>query len=253
MLISTPYASRSCSHKPRPKDYPIYMPLVHLSDQSIDLVLTVTEITTLNEVTEFSSAETASWVAKLEWPEEVGGLLEVWTDGEDLVDQILHADDSVFAKASLNNGVVGKGNALLLDLSVSALVDELTNSLEVRVSVGDPWLNNLQHLKGSLSHANKDTIVDLEKTKELEDLSWFWGNLVDTGFGLTEVQFNMIRACLPLDTDNEDQLLLSRDVERALLFGDTSETNLLALLVTVLLDVLLGTLEDDTTLFLLSL
>jgi hypothetical protein len=89
----------------------------------------------------------------------------------------------IFAKAVLNDGVVGERNTLLLDLSVSALVDELTDGLEVRVSVGDPWLDDLQHLKSSLGHANKDTIVDLEKTKELEDLSWFWGNLVDTGFG----------------------------------------------------------------------
>jgi hypothetical protein len=55
---------------------------------------------------------------------------------------------------------------------------------------------------------------------------------------------------LPLDTDNEDQFLLSRDVEGVILLGNTGKTNLLALCVTVLLDILLGTLEDDTTLFL---
>ena len=107
-------------------------------------------------------------------------MLEVWTDGEDLVDQILHTDDTVFAKAVLDDGVVGKSNALLIDLSISTLVDELTDSLEVWVSVGDPWLNDLQHLKSSLGHANKDTIVNLEKTEELEDLSGLWCDLVDT-------------------------------------------------------------------------
>ena len=154
---------------------------LRLTDQSVDLVLTVTKVTTLNEMSELSGSETSSWVAKLEWPEEVGGLLEVWTNGEDLVDQILHADDAVLAKAVLDDGVVGKSNTLLLDLSVSALVDELTDGLEVGVSVGDPWLDNLQHLKGSLGHANKDTVVDLEKTEELEDLTGLWCNLVDTG------------------------------------------------------------------------
>lgn len=58
---------------------------------------------------------------------------------------------------------------------------------------------------------------------------------------------------LPLNTDNEDKLLLSWDVEGAILLSKTSKTNLLALLVTVLLDVLLGTLENDTALLLLSL
>jgi len=70
----------------------------------------------------------------------------------------------------------------------------------------------------------------------LEDLAGLWGDLVDT-----------------LDTDNEDQLVLSRDVEGTLLLGQTLKTDLLTLLVTVLLDVLLGTLEDDTTLLLLGL
>jgi len=185
---------------------------------------------------ELASAETTSWVAELEWPEEVGGLLEVGADGVDLVDQILHADDAVLAEVGLDDGVVGKSNALLVDFSISTLVDELTDSLQVGVTVSDPWLDNLQHLKSSLGHADKDTIVDLEKTEELEDLAGLWCNLVDT-----------------LDADNEDQLVLSRDVEGTLLLGKTLKTDLLTLLVAVLLDVLLGTLEDDTTLLLLGL
>ena len=207
-----------------------------MSDQSVDLVLTVTEVTTKNVVVELSWAETTSWVAELEWPEEVGSLLEVGADGEDLVDQIFHTDDTVLAEAGLDDGVVGKSNTLLVDLSVTTLVDELTDGLEVGVTIGDPWLNDLKHLEGSLGHANEDTVVDLKKTEELEDLAGLWCDLVDT-----------------LDTDNEDQLGLSWDVERTRLLGDTSKTDLLTLLITVLLDVLLSTLEDDTTLLLVGL
>ena len=54
--------------------------------------------------------------------------------------------------------------------------------------------------------------------------------------------------CLPLDANEEDQLGLSRDVEGAILLGDTGETNLLALGVTILLDVLLSTLEHGDAL-----
>jgi len=207
--------------------------LVHLSDESVDLFLTVSEVTSLNEVAEFSGTETTSWVAELEWPEEVGGLLEVGTDGEDFVDQILHADNTVLAKVLLDERVVSKSNALLVDLSVSTLVDEFADGLEVGETVGNPWLDNLEHLKGSLGETNEDTVVDLEKTEELEDLAGLRSNLVDT-----------------LDTDNENQFGLSWDVERALLLGDTSKTNLLALSIAVLLDVLLGALEDDFTLVL---
>jgi hypothetical protein len=63
----------------------------------------------------------------------------------------------------------------------------------------------------------------------------------------------MLQDSLPLDTDNEDQLVLSRYIERTILFRQTLQTDLLTLLVTVLLNVFLGTLEDDAALLLLSL
>lgn len=59
--------------------------------------------------------------------------------------------------------------------------------------------------------------------------------------------------CLPLDADDEDELSLLRNVELAALLGDASKADLLALCLTVLLDVLLGTLEDDTALLLVGL
>ena len=57
----------------------------------------------------------------------------------------------------------------------------------------------------------------------------------------------------PLDTDNEDKLRLVRDVEVALLAGDTTETDLLTLSIAVLLDVGLGTLENGRALLLVGL
>jgi len=163
-------------------------------------------------------------------------LLEVGADGENLVDQVLHTDNTILAKAVLDDSVVSKSNALLVDLSVSALVNQLPGGLEVGVTIGDPWLNDLQHLESSLSHTNKDTVVDLEETEQLKDLAGLWCDLVDT-----------------LDADNENQLVLSWDVVGTILLRETGETNLLALLVTVLLNVFLGALEDDTTLLLLGL
>lgn len=185
---------------------------------------------------EFSGAEATIGVAELEGPQEVGGLLEVGADGDNLVNEILHADDAVLAEALFNDGVVGQGNALLVDLAVSALVDELLDALEVGVTIRDPGLDNLDHLSGSLGDTDEDTIVDLEKTEELEDLAGLRRNLVDT-----------------LDTDDEDQLLLSRDVEVAFLLGNAVEADLLALGITVLIHVLLSTLEDDRTLLLVRL
>jgi hypothetical protein len=138
-------------------------------------------------MTELACTESTGWVAELEWPEEVGSLLEVGADGEDLVDQILNADDTVFAETCLDDSVISESNTLLLNLSVTALVDQLTDSLEVGVTIGNPWLDNLEHLEGGLGKTDEDTIVDLKETEKLEDLAGLWCDLVDTGVLLVMV------------------------------------------------------------------
>lgn len=213
----------------------VLIDLVHLADETVDGLLTVAKVTTLNEVLELAGAEATVGVAELEGPQEVGGLLEVGANGEDLMDEILNADDAVLAEVLLNDGVVGQGNALLLDLSVSTLVDELLDGLQVGVTVGDPGLNNLEHLSDGLGDLQEDTVVDLEKTEQLEDLAGLRGHLVDT-----------------LDTDDEDQLGLSGNVGRVVGLGGAAKADLLTLSAAVLLNVLLSTLEDDATLLLVG-
>ena len=124
--------------------------------------------------------EPARGVAELERPQEVAGLLEVGADGEDLVDQILHADDSELAKAPLDDGIVGERDALLINLTVAALVDELPDGFEGRIAVGDERFHDLEHLGGGLGQANEDAVVDLKEAKKLEDLTRLRGDFVDT-------------------------------------------------------------------------
>lgn len=125
-------------------------------------------------------AEATGGRGQLEWPEEVAGLLEVGADGVDLVDEVLDADNAELAEVLLDELVVGDGKALLVDLSVTALVDKLTDGLQVGVAVCDEGLDDLQHLNGSLGELDEDTIVDLEKTEELQGLALLGVNLVDT-------------------------------------------------------------------------
>lgn len=205
---------------------------------------------------ELAGTEATVRVGQLEGPQEVGGLLEVGANGVDLVDKILHADNAVLAEVLLDDGVVGQRNTLLVDLSVSTLVDKLLHALQVGVTVGDPRLDNLDHLGDGLGDANEDTVVDLQQTEQLEDLAGLGGDLVDTMRPLvncTQVNFWAARLNIPLDTDDEDQLGLLGHVEFAGLLGNTSQADLLALRIAVLLDVLLGTLEDNTTLLLVGL
>ena len=203
--------------------------LVHALDESVDPLLTVTLVTTLDEVELLALVEAAVGVGELEWPEEVGGLLEVGADGVDLVDEVLHADDAVLAEVLLDDGVVGERDALLAGngLGVSTLVDELTDGLEVGVAVGDEGLDDLQHFRGGLGQANEYAIVDLEQAEELQGLALLGVDLVDT-----------------LDADDEDKLGLGGDVVAALLLGDAAQADLLTLCIAVLLDVGFGALED---------
>jgi hypothetical protein len=154
--------------------------LVHASNELVDELLAVTKVTSLDEMPELPWAETASGRGQLEWPQEVGGLLEVGANGVDLVDEVLDADDAELAEVLLNEVVVGDRQALLVDLSVTTLVDELTDGLQVGVTVCDERLDDLQHLGGGLGEPDEDAIVDLEKTEELEGLALLGVDLVDT-------------------------------------------------------------------------
>lgn len=210
--------------------------LVHLADESVDLLLAVAEVTALDPVLELAAPEATSGVAELEGPEEVAGLLEVGANGVDLVDEVLHADNAVLAEVLLDDGVVSERSALLVDLAIATLVDELLDGLEVGVTVGDPGLDELDHLRGGLGDLDEDTVVDLEETEKLQNLARLGGDLADT-----------------LDADEEDQLGLGLNVGSVVVLGSARETEPLLLRLAVLLNVLLSTLEDLGTLLLVGL
>ena len=86
--------------------------LDHLHDKRVDLLGAVASIAALVEV-EKLLLESAVGGRELEWPEKVGGFLEVGADSEDLVNEILAADDVLLAKDFLDNLVIGDGMRLL--------------------------------------------------------------------------------------------------------------------------------------------
>jgi hypothetical protein len=88
-------------------------------------------VTALNECGKFASSESGGRVAEVEGVQEVVDLLEVRSDGDDLVNDVLDRDDAVFSKVLLNDGVVVQGDSLLVDLAVTSLVDKFTHGLQV--------------------------------------------------------------------------------------------------------------------------
>lgn len=107
-------------------------------------------------------------------------LLERRAGGGDLVNDVLDRDDAELSERLLNDSVGGEGDALLVDLAVTTLVDELADGLEVGLAVGDVGLDHEEHLRRGLGDLDKHTVVDLEETEELQDLLGLGGNVVDT-------------------------------------------------------------------------
>lgn len=185
------------------------------------------------------NAPTAGWVGEFEWPEEVGGLFEVRADRVDFMDEIFNADDAVLAQGIFNDLVVRQGDSLLVDLAVASLVDEFTDGGQVRVPVGHVWLNDSEELRRGLGDSNKDAVVDLMESQQLERLSWLWSNLVNT-----------------LDADNKRQLWQSLNIELAVLLRSTLSLNDTSLARRVFRLVFLSALKDNLSLgspFLVSL
>ena len=135
---------------------------------------------------ELPRPEPTGRIRQLERPQEVARLLEVRPHGHDLVHQILHADDAELAQVLLDDLVVGQRDALLVDLSISALVDEVADGLDAGVAVGDVGFDYFEHFGCGLCEFDEDAVVDLEETEELHDLARFRGHLVDTEDSLLE-------------------------------------------------------------------
>ena len=117
---------------------------------------------------------------ELEGPEEVVGLLEVGTDSPDLVNEVLNAGDTLFTENTIDNAVVGKRNARAVNLTVTSLVDEGSNSVSGRVSISDIRLDHSDHVDGGSVESDKHAVVELSESQKLHDLLLLGWELVDT-------------------------------------------------------------------------
>mmetsp|Transcript_19933 Transcript_19933/g.35876 ORF Transcript_19933/g.35876 Transcript_19933/m.35876 type:complete len:242 (-) Transcript_19933:81-806(-) len=204
----------------------VQLRLVHPPDETVDLDLAVAGLATLDVMLALD-VEAANGGGKLEGPEEVADLLEVGAAGDNLVDKILNADNAILTKALLNNGVAGERNTVALNLGEPTLVDELLDGLKVGVTVSNIGLNVLNHLHGGLVDPHKDTHVELPQAEKLKNLLGLGGNLVKT-----------------TNADNKNNLGLGLNIKAIVSTGLAAKTDKVRLLLTVLLNIVLGALED---------
>lgn len=196
-------------------------------DKRIDLILSVSKVSSLIEVLE-DSVPSTGWGSELEGPQESGGLSEVGSTGQNLVNQVLNADDAVLSKVGLDDLVVGDGNTAVVDLGKTSLVNELSHGLLVGISESDVRLNESEHVPGGLCELNEHTIVDLSQTQELQYLSGLGVKSVDTS-----------------KTNDESNLCLGFTEKVSSSLGNSSQSDQISLLGFVFPDVLLSFLEDD--------
>merc|ERR1739846_161721 len=103
--------------------------LDHLFKQLVDLILSATEVTTFDKVVDLLPPPTSGSV-QLEWPQEVGSILEVGSNIHDII-----GSDRC---------------AISINLHKPTLVDQLPDRLEVWSSPGNVGLADTKHIDGSL-------------------------------------------------------------------------------------------------------
>jgi len=142
-------------------------------------------------------AESALGRAELERPHEVVSLLEVSSNSVEFSDQVFDANDVVLSENLFNDLVRSDRDSLLVDLSVSSLIDQLRDGVSSGVSESNIRLDLLDHVKSSSVNSDEDSVVDLSKSEQLKDLFGLRSHIVDTS-----------------DSDHKDASRFSGDVER---------------------------------------
>lgn len=130
-------------------------------------------------------------------------------------------------KSLLDDGVVGDGNALATDLGIASLVDELADGLLAGVTPRDVRVRDTQHLDGGLVQLHEHAVVDLAQAEQLQDLARARVDLVDAP-----------------NADDKCELRLVRHIVVSTLASVALQGELLSLVLAVLVQVLLGALED---------
>jgi len=152
----------------------------HLLDQLVDQLLSVTPSTVALGEGVSLGLESTERRGELEWPQEVVGLLELWSAGSDLVNEVLNAGDSVLSELVGDDAVVRKWKSASVDLSVSSLVDKVLDGSSGGEAISHEWLDNLNHVPGSLVKLDEHTVVELSKSEKLKDLLGLGSELVNT-------------------------------------------------------------------------
>jgi len=204
--------------------------LVHSLDEGVDFVFSVTSISSLLEMNDFLFV-TTSGRAQFERPQKLVHGFKVLADNEDLMNNVLNAENAFAAKFFFDDGVVRDGNALMVDFGESSFVDQLSHCLQIRCSVSDVRFNEFEHFLSGGVQTDENGVVDLSQSQQLQDLSRFGIHSVDTS-----------------DTNNKSEFGFGFNIEVSGNSGSSSQFDQRSLSVSVLFHIVLCSLEDHFSL-----
>jgi len=96
------------------------------------------------------------------------------------MNKILNTGDSDFTEFTFNDAVVGEWKSSSLDFTAASFIDEFADSLSGWITVGNEWLNHLDHVPCGLVEFDENGVVQLSQSEELQDFLWLWCKLSDT-------------------------------------------------------------------------
>jgi len=144
----------------------IHIDLEHSSNQSVDFFFSISPISTFLEGVSFV-AESALRGVELEGPEEVVGLLKVRAAGDEFLDKVLNRSNTESAQTSFNDFVGSEGDSLLVDFSVTSLVDQIVDDLFGGITESNIRLNFLKHIQSGSVYSDQSGVVDLSESEQL--------------------------------------------------------------------------------------
>merc|ERR1712180_335815 len=68
------------------------------------------------------------WCVQFEWPQEISGIFEVWSNCHYFVHQVFNANNSKLAQSSFDYIIACNWGAFAIDLNESTLVNQVSNT-----------------------------------------------------------------------------------------------------------------------------
>ena len=96
------------------------------------------------------------------------------------MDEVFDASNTDFTEFSFNDAVVSERKSSSLDFTAASFIDEFADSLSGWITVGNEWLNHLDHVPCGFVKLDENGVVQLSQSEELQDFLWLWSKLSDT-------------------------------------------------------------------------